>query len=82
MLTVSARMPAHALIVAGHSSVPSTWSAMYGLVSHPIPPYALTFTIAHALERSQAADHPTCSQYFASHPASLSDRILMTVSVL
>lgn len=58
MLTVSARMPVHALIAAGHSSVPSTWTAMYGLVSHPIPSHALVFTIPHALERSQAADHP------------------------
>lgn len=82
MLTVSGRMPAHALIVAGHSSVPSTWTAMYGLVSHPILSYALTFTILRALERSQAADVSTCSQYFASHPSSLSDWILMTVSVL
>lgn len=58
MLTVSARMLVYALIVAGHSSVPSTWTAMYGLVSHPIPSYALVFTIPHALERSQAADNP------------------------
>lgn len=58
MLTVSGRMPAHALTAAGHSSVPSTWIAMYGLVSHPILPYALTSTIPRALERNQAADHP------------------------
>lgn len=49
MATVSALMRVHALIVAGRSSVPSTWTAMYGPVSHPIPSLH-SFTIPYALE--------------------------------
>lgn len=36
-VTAMALMRGHALIVVGHSSVLSTWSAMYELVSPPIP---------------------------------------------
>lgn len=80
MLTVSARMPVHALIVAGHSSVPSTWTAMYGLVSHPIPPYPLILTVPPCIGAKSGCRLP--SPVRTSHPASLHDWILMTLPVL
>lgn len=48
---LTALMCVHVLIVAGRSSVPNTWSVMYGLVSHP--------TLSHTTLSHTTLSHTT-----------------------
>ena len=59
-------MRGHVLIVAGHSSVPSTWSVTYALVSHPTPSRPIS-SRPHALDPSVTSLHAWCCPYLDAY---------------